>query len=1216
MTANIENVYELSPMQQGILLHTLAAPRSGIYFEQFAWTVRGRFDVDALRGAWQQMVERHAMLRTSFSWDDLDKPLQIVHRSVTLPIVVEDWRARPPAEHEPAFQEFLAADRQRGFSLDQAPLMRITLIRTADEACRYIWSFHHILLDGWSVATLAKESADAFDALRRGQRMRLAPTRSYGDYIAWLHGQDRAAAEGFWRRHLRHFEAAVPLLAAAAARVDSQDEDYGSQTRVLDDAVSAALQTLARGHAVTVNTVVQSAWAVLLSRYSGRHDVVFGVTSSGRPVDLDGIQSTVGIFVNTLPMRVVINETEAVPALLKRVFAQNGEMRQFEYTPLVDIQGWSDVPRGQALFSTIIGFENYPVDPTMRRGTADLVFEDARVFEKTNYALSLIVKPGPPLSMRLMYDARQFDGAAIERLLTHFETILRGIVVGGEAVVASLPLLSAADDGALRAADGATTLVPADRCVHELVEAQARSRPGALALASATARYTYGEMNAAANRLAARLQQHGVRPETRVPVLLDRSAEMIVALLAVMKAGGAYVPLDPSLPDARIDFAIDETAAPVVVTHSSLAGRVRAAGAAVLAVDAALRDRSGPPDNLTAPVTPANLAYVIYTSGSTGQPKGVEVTHHGLLNLIAWHNAAYGVTAADRATQLAGVGFDASVWEIWPYLCAGASLHVPAAATILAPDELWAYLQREAITLAFLPTPLAEMALRSAVPPRLALRALLTGGDRLDRGADAQWPFALVNHYGPTENSVVATAGIVHPGAPGAPPIGRGIDNVSVHVVDALLRPVPVNVAGELYIGGKSLARGYQFRPDLTAERFIPDPFGTVPGARLYRTGDIVRRLPSGDLDFIGRNDHQVKVRGFRIETGEIERVLKTHPGVGDAVVVVRRDDGDARLAGYVVPRASYVEAASREASDTASAQVTEWKALYDDTYGQHLNPEDPTFNIIGWNSSYSGQPIPAHEMREWVERTVARVEALRPRRILEIGCGTGLLLARLAPQCDRYLATDFSSRAIEAVRGWTSRDRRYGAVELLQRLADDFSGIAPGSFDVVLINSVVQYFPDAAYLTRVLTGAIAAVRDGGQVMVGDVRNLDLLDVHHTSIQAYDAAASLGLPELGRRVTRACAEEEELVIAPALFSELAAANPWVAHIDVLVTPQRSKISVGFNPWSPVPREHNIAEICERHGGGGHPVVGAISLRPDELGEARRIARDIAEELRG
>jgi ubiquinone/menaquinone biosynthesis C-methylase UbiE/acyl carrier protein len=528
------------------------------------------------------------------------------------------------------------------------------------------------------------------------------------------------------------------------------------------------------------------------------------------------------------------------------------------------------------------------------------------------------------------------------------------------------------------------------------------------------------------------------------------------------------------------------------------------------------------------------------------------IQHGSLVNLVAWHWHSYSVAAADRATLLASLSFDASVWELWTYLTAGASTYLPDEESRMHPPKLLEWLAREAITICFLPTPLAETVLEEQGLNDLALRTLLTGGDKLHRVPPLALPFDLVNNYGPTENTVVTTWAPVATGIDTdvPPPIGRPIDNTQIYLLDAHLQPVPIGVPGQLCISGDSLARGYLSRPDLTAEKFVPNPFSEEAGTRLYITGDLARYLPDGDIEFLGRIDAQVKIRGYRIESGEIEAVLAQHPAVLESVVLAREDGpADKRLVAYVVQNPQSLDSAEPAMASRHAEHVAQWQMLYESTYSQPPPHQDPAFNIIGWNSSYTGQPIPEGEMREWVDHTIERILSLEPTRVLEIGCGTGLLLFRIAPHCTRYVGTDFSTAALRSLQEQITR-RHLPQVTFLEKMADDFEGIETEAFDAVILNSVVQYFPDINYLLRVLEGAVNVVAPGGFIFLGDVRSLPLLKAFHASVQLDQAPSSLSKLELQQRVQRSTAREEELVIDPAFFSALKQHLPKISHVEI------------------------------------------------------------------
>ncbi|MEE8584964.1 MAG: AMP-binding protein, partial [Acidobacteriota bacterium] len=549
---------------------------------------------------------------------------------------------------------------------------------------------------------------------------------------------------------------------------------------------------------------------------------------------------------------------------------------------------------------------------------------------------------------------------------------------------------------------------------------------------------------------------------------------------------------------------------------------------------------------------PDDLAYVIFTSGSTGRPKGVMVPHRGLSNLVSWHRQSFDLTASDRTSHLAGTAFDASVWEIWTALASGAALALADPEQATDPSRLQEWLLRSRITLSFVPTPLAELLLARRWERPSALRLLLTGGDRLSGRPSADMPFPLINNYGPTESSVVASSGQVAAAGSGpAPSIGRPVRNTRLLLLDRQLQTVALGVAGELCISGTGLARGYLGRPGWTADRFRPHPLPTSPGERLYRSGDLARYRTDGRLEFLGRIDRQVQLRGFRVELGEIEAALAAHPSVLEAAVL----ELGAKLEAFLtVQPAAEGSRASRQSWE--EKQVAHWKTLYQQTYQPPAPQEDPEFHIVGWNSSYTGQPIPAAEMHEWVDGTVQRIASLHPAgspppAVLEIGCGTGLLLARLAPQSVRYQATDFSPQAVHHIEQLIQARPQLGHVHLECRPADDLGDPAEEPFDTVILNSVVQYFPSVEYLLRVLEGAVERLRPGGCLFVGDVRSLPLMPAYQASVEYRRAPAAMTLAELSRRIEQRTAQEEELLLDPEFFFALQKRFPGLEAVRIL-----------------------------------------------------------------
>jgi amino acid adenylation domain-containing protein/non-ribosomal peptide synthase protein (TIGR01720 family) len=895
----VEDVYPLTPMQEGMLFHSLLAPGGGAYVGQFMYDLTGPLDAGAFGRAWSGVVKRHPVLRTGFRWGG-ERPFQVVARDVELPLRAEDWRGLSDADREARLEAYLAADREQGFDTARPPLMRLALFRTGDDRHRLVWTHHHLLLDGWSLPLVFRDVAILYDAFAAGREPSLPPTRPYRDYIAWLQRQDPAAAESFWREHLAGIEAATPFGIDRA--VPGRDPGLGRTATRLSPELSGRVKELARGGGLTLNTLLQGAWALLLARYSGETDVVFGSTVSGRPAEVEGVEGMVGLFINTLPVRVPVPAETGVLPWLRALQERQARVREYEFSPLAHVQRWSGVEHGP-LFESILVFENYPVEDAFdAMPQRDFEVRTVGGIEQTDYPLTLtsaIQGADRVLSVTAAFGLGRFDPDAVERMLGHFHAVLAAFADAPDGRVGDVSLLSAGESRrVLEEWSGAEHPYPTEVLAHELFAAQAARTPEAAAVRFHGEAVAYAELDRRANRLAHHLRARGVGPETRVGVCMERTPELLVGLLGVLKAGGAYVPLDPAYPAERLALMLEDAAAPVVVTQAHLAARLPAEWVALVAVDADRAEIAARPD--TAPESgagPENLSHVIYTSGSTGRPKGVMIRHSSVAVLLHWLRET--VSDEERASLLfsTSISFDVSVAEVFGTLAWGGTLVMVENALELATVE------EPVVHASMVPTAALELLRTGGIPA--SVRTLNLGGEALPADlAQALYGLDHVervgNLYGPTEDTTYSTYSLVERGADRVL-VGRPLPGTRAYVLDAELRPAPVGVAGELYLSGAGLARGYLDRPGLTAERFVPDPFG-APGGRMYRVLDRARWTAGGELEYLGRSDFQVKLRGFRIELGEVEAALRAHPGVRDAVAMVRPGaGGERRLVAWTV---------------------------------------------------------------------------------------------------------------------------------------------------------------------------------------------------------------------------------------------------------------------------------------------------------------------------
>ncbi|HEU4510844.1 MAG TPA: amino acid adenylation domain-containing protein [Pyrinomonadaceae bacterium] len=904
---NVEDLYPLSPMQQGMLFHSLYAPDSQLYFNQLSSPISGEINSENFKRAWQEVLDRHPILRTAFVWSGLKQPLQIVPQRVELPWEQHDLRGLAGEEQTRNIEELLLADRTRGFDLTQPPLMRVLLIQLGDAQWQVVWSHHHLLMDGWCMPIILKEFGAIYDALQRGESVPPATTRPFRDYIAWLQKQEVTKAEEFWRRLLKGFDSPTSLGNYKLADENANVSDAGEKTIKISPEATTRLETLSRQYQLTLNTLFQGAWGLLLSRYSGEPDVVFGATVSGRPADLEGVENMLGLFINTLPVRLKVDPEQLTLNWLKELQDQQVEARQYEHAPLMAIQSWSEVQRG-SLFESILAFENYPVSgPTASRPrSANFEMPDVKLFQRTNYPLSLMAWPaGPNLAVQLGYDSR-FEAATVDRMLHHLEVLLENILTKPDQRLREVSLLTKAEREQLLAQCSPNFTPVESACVHELFETQVAKSPDEIALTCGDQQLTYAELNQQANRLAHYLRSLGIGPEDRVAFCFERSMDAAISIIGIMKSGGSFVPLDPEHPRERLAFSLADSGASILLTHSALTDRLPEHSAQTVYLDSeAIAHQSAEnPENVS---QSSDLAYLIYTSGTTGKPKAVMIEHGSLTNTLLATQSEFNIVSTDVIPCIASFSFDISLFELLSTLLVGGRSIIINRHELLDLKRFTEILGQVTFlhTASGIMRQLANHLKNHPQPQAVSrLRQVFTGGDvvpvSLLQDMAQVFPHArLVAGYGPTEGTIICTAYHASPDQPAKrPPLGKPLNNMSVRLYDKQGQLVPVGVVGEIYLGGRCVARGYLNRPELTAEKFV-----VIDGERFYRTGDLARYNEDGNLEFAGRVDHQVKIRGYRVETEEIETVLSQHQGVRECVVTARADgNGEKQLVAYVVP--------------------------------------------------------------------------------------------------------------------------------------------------------------------------------------------------------------------------------------------------------------------------------------------------------------------------
>ena len=921
--------YLLSPLQETMVFHSLSQPHSGIYLEQIIGNFRESLDVEAFCQSWQQVMKRHPSLRTSFDWSNSQQMFQFFHEDVSLPFSQQDWQGLSSKEQKEKLDFYLQQDRYNGFDLQQPPLMRLALFQLGEAHYQLVWTVHHSIIDGRSFVVVLQEVFGIYEFVCNNEALNLPEARPYQDYIEHRSKLNVADARQYWQDLLAGFSEPNQILLPSPLKKESAECSeyvslptstckYQTQKLKLSETTTATLKSLAEAEEITLNTLLQGAWALLLARYGNTNDVVFVATRACHKSVVADTENMVGLLINTVPVRVQLNIKTLVLPWLQDLRSQWVRLRDYENTPFEVINDSSELLPGMTLFNSLVIYDHGDLNTTLQSLGGNWGQREFELIDFVDMPLTLRGYGGKELQLSLTYDTEKFSTPGIARMLDSVQVILESFAHNcADMTLGEVPYLSEGEKKLLLEDFPQTEIINShrDKTYPELFVSQVNKTPEAVAVIHEGNQLTYEELNSQSNQLAHYLGKLGITPDTIVGVFLERSMVTTIAYLGILKAGGAYLPLDVNYPQERLSYMVTDSCTGVILTQSSLLDKIPPNNAQVISLDtewAKIAQESSTNPELK--ITPENLAYVIYTSGSTGKPKGVMIVHKGMVN----HNLAMvnrsAIQPRDVVLQFSSLSFDIAIKEIFPTWLQGATL-VLRPENLLTVTNLLQFLEENQITILSLPTGFWHEMVRSMANLQYTLpesvRLVIVGGEKSHKSSYQTWVSMVgenrrwLNTYGPTEITVSATS--YEPGS--APhnhkllteiPIGRPLTNVKVYILNSQLQPVPLGVPGELYIGGDGVARGYLYRPELTQERFINSPFS--PEKKLYQTGDLVRYLEDGYIEYLGRIDNQVKLHGFRIELGEIEAFLTKHFDIQEALVIIREDSpGEKRMCAYLV---------------------------------------------------------------------------------------------------------------------------------------------------------------------------------------------------------------------------------------------------------------------------------------------------------------------------
>jgi amino acid adenylation domain-containing protein len=1131
------------------------------YNMPMALQLDGNLNLEALRSSLTYLLQRHTSLRTYFPALE-GKPQVVVQNVEEIEVLaIADLQQLDQKTQAETVQHLADTHAQEPFDLNAGPLFRAKLLQLSQQKNILLINIHHIISDGWSMGVFKREWEQAYAAFAAGSDPHLSPLPiQYSDYAAWqrswLQGDILERQENYWKQQLND---APSLLTLPTDRPRPAQQSYqgGREEYCLSKELTEKLKVLSQQQGVSLFMTLLTAFNILLSRYSRQEDLCVGTAIANRTHSYT--EGLIGFFVNTLVLRSQIQPEQGFSELLQQtrqtcLDAYAHQDIPFEY--LVEQLQPERSLSHNPLFQVMIVLQNAQ-GAGANVGLPGLNIqhlEQSFPFAKFDLTLDLCERDDQ-LHCMWEYATDLFEAETIRRMVGHFEVLLEAIAQNVQQQIGKLPLMTTSEIQQLRSWNQTDIDYPQNQTLVTLFEQQVAQTPDNIAVVFEDQSLSYQQLNQKANQLAHYLlelkTEQQLSDNPLIAICIERSLLMVIGLFAILKAGMAYVPIDPSYPEERIHLMLEDSNARVLLTTKSLKKQLtqellKNPCQVVFLEPETYSDL--PTDNPRPLSTPDDLAYVIYTSGSTGLPKGVAIAHSSSVALVKWAHSVF------SAEQLAGVlastsiCFDLSIFEIFVPLTQGGSAIVVENALYIEQ----AYNSTVPITLVnTVPSAAGELLNMNAIPA--SVRVINLAGEPLKNSlVQALYQNTSVrevyNLYGPSEDTTYSTFTKVAKNAPYEPTIGKAIANTRIYILDNYNQPLPPGIPGLLCIAGAGLAQGYWNRPETTREKFLEvNLFGKTE--RIYKTGDLARWLPDGNLQYLGRTDNQVKLRGFRIELGEIEASLLKHPKIQEAVVMLREDiDFDPRLVGYIVPT-------STEDDYLQGEQVELWQQVFNEAYHQPQNPEDdPTLNLASWNDSYTGKPYPKAAMQEWrdttVEKILEQILELAPKRVWEIGCGTGMLLFKIAPHCQKYLGTDIATEGLHYIEQHLQQQSLQDKVTLKQSAANQFDSIETNSYDLVILNSVIQYFPSVDYLLSVIEGTIKTVRTQGAIFIGDVRNLHLLEAFHTAIEFYRAPDELSIKDLRQQIQKSIDTEGELLIDPNFFIALKQRFPRISHVQI------------------------------------------------------------------